>query len=150
VSRQCPPCELEKGSEAIDAGEDNARRILNGYHLRLHVNPASVVRDYFIQILEPGWYAISRVSRQCPPCELEKGSEAIDAGEDNAVRKRPVSTGIISACMSTLRPLFVIISSKFSNQAGMQKTRTTQPAALDSCYVVHRTVVERNPRTHSL
>ncbi|KAJ5186751.1 hypothetical protein N7449_011515 [Penicillium cf. viridicatum] len=35
------------------------------------------------------------------------------------------STGIISACMPTLRPLFVMVSSKFSSQSGTQRTRTT-------------------------
>ncbi|KAJ5159300.1 uncharacterized protein N7500_008951 [Penicillium coprophilum] len=35
------------------------------------------------------------------------------------------STGIISACMPTLRPLFMMISSKFSSQSGTQRTRTT-------------------------
>ncbi|CRL20045.1 unnamed protein product [Penicillium camemberti] len=35
------------------------------------------------------------------------------------------STGIISACMPTLRPLFLMVSSKFSSQSGTQKTRTT-------------------------
>ena len=35
------------------------------------------------------------------------------------------STGIISACMPTLRPLFLILSSKFSSQSGTQRTRTT-------------------------
>ncbi|CAG8885681.1 unnamed protein product [Penicillium egyptiacum] len=35
------------------------------------------------------------------------------------------SAGIISACMPTLRPLFMMISSKFSSQSGTQRTRTT-------------------------
>ncbi|KAJ5419970.1 hypothetical protein N7465_002489 [Penicillium sp. CMV-2018d] len=35
------------------------------------------------------------------------------------------STGIISACMPTLRPLFLILPSKFSSQSGTQRTRTT-------------------------
>ncbi|KAJ5951566.1 uncharacterized protein N7479_009979 [Penicillium vulpinum] len=35
------------------------------------------------------------------------------------------STGIISACMPTLRPLFLMVSSKFSSQSGTQKSRTT-------------------------
>ncbi|KAJ5359799.1 hypothetical protein N7517_008990 [Penicillium concentricum] len=34
------------------------------------------------------------------------------------------STGIISACMPTLRPLFLMVSSKFSSQSGTQRTRT--------------------------
>lgn len=36
-----------------------------------------------------------------------------------------VSTGIICACMPTLRPLFMMVSSKFSSRSGTQKTRTT-------------------------
>ncbi|KAJ5494855.1 hypothetical protein N7463_010942 [Penicillium fimorum] len=35
------------------------------------------------------------------------------------------ATGIISACMPTLRPLFLMVSSKFSSQSGTQRTRTT-------------------------
>ncbi|KAJ5437191.1 hypothetical protein N7445_008076 [Penicillium cf. griseofulvum] len=35
------------------------------------------------------------------------------------------STGIISACMPTLRPLLLVISSKFSSQSSTQRTRTT-------------------------
>ncbi|KAJ6190021.1 hypothetical protein N7519_000042 [Penicillium mononematosum] len=35
------------------------------------------------------------------------------------------SAGIISACMPTLRPLFVMISKEFSSQCGTQETRTT-------------------------
>ncbi|KAJ5772747.1 hypothetical protein N7457_007643 [Penicillium paradoxum] len=35
-----------------------------------------------------------------------------------------VSTGIICACMPTLRPLFMMISSKFSSRSGTQKSRT--------------------------
>ncbi|EKV11539.1 hypothetical protein PDIG_49820 [Penicillium digitatum PHI26] len=34
------------------------------------------------------------------------------------------STGIISACMPTLRPLFLMFSSKFSSQSGTHRTRT--------------------------
>nr|UPX44897.1 hypothetical protein FAC9M19_31 [Penicillium camemberti] len=35
------------------------------------------------------------------------------------------SAGIISACMPTLRPLFMIVSSKFASRSGTQRTRTT-------------------------
>ncbi|KAJ5665391.1 uncharacterized protein N7477_007839 [Penicillium maclennaniae] len=35
------------------------------------------------------------------------------------------SSGIISACMPTLRPLFVMLSSKFGSRYGTSKTRTT-------------------------
>ncbi|KAJ5458859.1 hypothetical protein N7530_010803 [Penicillium desertorum] len=35
------------------------------------------------------------------------------------------SAGIVSACIPTLRPLFVMIPSKFSSQTGTQRTHTT-------------------------
>ncbi|KGO67477.1 hypothetical protein PITC_009280 [Penicillium italicum] len=35
------------------------------------------------------------------------------------------SAGVISACMPTLRPLFMMISSKFASRSGTQRTRTT-------------------------